>query len=129
METRGSLLDSQEAATCPYPGHAHTFHFLNIYFNTILPSMPGSSNCSLSLSFPHQNPVCISPLPHTCYMSCPSHSYQLITQMTFGEEYRLLSSSVCSFLHLPATFVPLRPKYPQNPILKHPQPMFLPQCE
>ena len=27
-------------------------------------------------------------------------------------------------------FLPLKPKYPhQHPILKHPQPMFLPQCE
>jgi hypothetical protein len=29
---------------------------------------------SLSLRFPHQNPVYASPLPHTRYTSCPSHS-------------------------------------------------------
>ena len=107
------------------PGHALTSHFLKIHFNTILSVWPGSSIWFLSLSFPHQNPVCTSPRP-ICYMPCPSHSYQLITQITFGEEYR---SSLYSLLHLPVTFVPLRPKYPQNPILKHPQPMFLPECE
>jgi hypothetical protein len=31
---------------------------------------------------------------------------------------------------LPCYLVSLRPKYPpQHPILEHPQPMFLPQCE
>jgi hypothetical protein len=30
--------------------------------------MSGSSKWSLPLSFPHQNPVCIFPHPHTCYM-------------------------------------------------------------
>jgi hypothetical protein len=49
----------------------------------------------------------------------------LITQIIFGDEYRQLSSLLCSLLHSP-----LRPKYPpQHPILEHPQPMFLPQCE
>jgi len=34
------------------------------------------------------------------------------------------------FSPLPCYLVPLRPKYsPQHPILRHPQPMFLPQCE
>jgi hypothetical protein len=43
-----------------------------------------------------------------------------------GEEYRSWSSLLWSFL------VPPRPKYvysPQHPVLKHPQPTFLPQCQ
>jgi hypothetical protein len=47
----------------------------------------------------------------------------LITRIQMGEEYRSLSSSLCSFLHY-------RQKYsPQHLILKHLQPTFLPQCE
>jgi hypothetical protein len=34
------------------------------------------------------------------------------------------------FSLLPCYLVPLRPKYsPQHPILKHPQPTFVPQCQ
>jgi hypothetical protein len=56
------------------PVHASS-HLPMIHYNITLPSTPNSSKSSLSLIFPHQNSVYASP-PHTCYMSCPSHSSQ-----------------------------------------------------
>ena len=55
------------------PVHKPTSHFVKIHLNIILPSMPEFPNWSLSFRFPHQNPVYASPLPHTSYMSLPSH--------------------------------------------------------
>ena len=56
------------------PVRTPTSHFLKIHLNIILPYMTGSPKWSLSLRFPHQNPVYASPLTHTRYMSRPSHS-------------------------------------------------------
>jgi hypothetical protein len=39
------------------PVHTPTSHYLNIQFNIILPSTPGSPRWFLSLRFPHWNPV------------------------------------------------------------------------
>ena len=38
--------------------------------------LPGSFKWSLSLRYPHQNPVYTCPLPHTCHIPHPSHSSQ-----------------------------------------------------
>ena len=61
--------------------------------------------------------------------TCPARLILLdfITGKILGKHYRLLSTSLCSFLHSPY-LVPLRPKYsPQRSILKHTQPTFLPK--
>ena len=49
----------------------------------------------------------LSPIHATCafHLILPD----LITRMVFSEEYRLLSSSLCSFLHSPATLSFLNP--------------------
>ena len=85
------------------PFHAPP-HFLKL--NIIFPSTPGSSEWSLSLRFPYQNPVCTSPLPHTCYMPL---LHDLIDGIIIGEQYRSLSSSLCNFLHSPVSSSLLRP--------------------
>jgi len=92
---------------CPLPvptlsliNPVHAFppsHFPKSHLNIIQPSTHESSKWSVSLRFPQHNPVCTAPLPHTCYM--PRLSLSLITRIIFGEQYRSLSSSLCSFLH------------------------------
>ena len=51
-----------------------TSHLLKIHLNIIFPSTPGSPKWSLSLRFPHQNPVYASSHSHTRYVPRPSHS-------------------------------------------------------
>ena len=76
-----------------------------------------SSKWSHSLRCPHQNSVYSSPLRHTRYMPCPSHSSQFVTRTTFGEQYRSLSSSLCSFLPCPVTSSLLGPNILLNTLL------------
>ena len=77
-----------------------TSHFLKIHLNIILPSTPGSPKWSLS-GFPHHIPVYVSPLPHTSYILRPSHFLDFITRTKFVQQYKSLSSWLCSFLHSP----------------------------
>ena len=84
MEPEGSLPHSQQPATCPCPepdpsSPRTPSHFSTTHFNIILSFVPGSSKWSPSLRFPHQSPVCTSPLIHTCYMPCPSQSEKVVS--------------------------------------------------
>jgi len=60
--------------------------FLRIQFNIVFPSTTISFKCSLSLSSPHQNPVCNSPLPK--HATCPAQliCLHMITLIKFGEK-------------------------------------------
>jgi hypothetical protein len=40
---------------------------------------------------------------HSFYMTCPPHSPSVDLLIIFGEEYKLCTSSLCTFLHPPVT--------------------------
>ena len=58
----------------PNPVHIPTSHLLEINPNIIHPSTPRSPQWSLSLQFPHQDPIRPPLLTHTRHMPSPSHS-------------------------------------------------------
>jgi hypothetical protein len=113
MEPEGSSPHSQVLTTCPYPepdqsSPCPTSHFLKTHLNITLPSTPGSPKRSISLRCPYQNPVYTSLFPIRA--TCPANLIlDLITQTIFGEEYKSLSSLLCSFLHSPVTWFLLGP--------------------
>ena len=61
---------------------------------------------TLSVRFPHQDPVHTCPLP-----TCPAHLILLdfTTRTILGKQYRSVSSSLCNFLHSPLTSSLLAP--------------------
>ena len=112
------------------PVHTPTSYFLKIHLNIILPSKPESPKWSLSLRFPHQNPLYAFPLAHTCYMPSTFHSSRFYHPDNIGLGAQIIQLLIMLFPPLPCYLVSLRPKYsPQHPILKHPQPAFLPQYQ
>ena len=71
--------------------HVSSSHSLKIDFNIIFPSVRTSPKLSLSLRFPHQNPICTFNIPCTCHMPCPSRS-----SYDHPDDYRAYGSSLSS---------------------------------
>jgi len=89
----------------------------------------GLPSCLIPSGFPTK--ILCTPLFSPIRATCPARLILLdfITPTTSGEQYRSLSSSLCSFHHS-RYLVPFRLKYsPQHHILTHTQSTFLPQCE
>ena len=101
------------------PVHAPTSHFLKIPLNITLPSTSGPPKWSLSPRFVHQYPLYASFIP--MHATCPSHLILLvfITQTVLSEQYRSLSSSLCSFLHSPVTSSLLDPNILLNTLFSN----------
>jgi hypothetical protein len=69
--------------------------------------MPRYFKMPLSFMFPHQNPLCVSHVPHMCHTPSTSHLTLLdVISLLIGlcgEQCKSRSSSLCSFLQSPVT--------------------------
>ena len=68
----------------PNPVHIPTSHLLEIHPNIIHPSTPRSPQWSLSLRFPHQDPIHPPLLTRTRHMPSPSHSSRIYHPHNIG---------------------------------------------
>ena len=93
------------------PVHTPTSHLLEIHPNIIYPSTPRSPQWSLSLRFPHQDPI--HPLSSPIRATCPAHlilldfitrtTLDLTTPRICSALYNSWSSSLCDFFLPPVT--------------------------
>ena len=78
------------------------FHFLIVHLNIIVPSTPGFPSGLRASGFPTK--WLYTPLLFPVRATWSTHFIILdFINRIFGEEYRSLSSSLCSFLHSPVT--------------------------
>ena len=101
------------------PLHVFTSHFLKILFNIIFPYMRASSKLSLSLRIPHQNPVYVSPIPHTRYVPRPPYASQYDHTNNIGWAVHIIRILIMQFSPFSCYLVPLRPKYSPQPLFSY----------
>jgi hypothetical protein len=89
--------------------HSTISYVSKTHFNIILSPTSTPSLWSLSFWPPQQTPLRIHFLSHACYILCHVILLDLIILILLGEEYKLCSSSLCNFLHSPATSFLLGP--------------------
>jgi hypothetical protein len=127
MEPEGSLPCSQKSSTSPYPepDQFSAFHpILSLYLNIILPVISRFFLVGLSFWLSYQNSIRIHALPHSCYMSYPSHT-PWFDHCNFTRQ-TVRVTKLLSMQFSPISRHYLRFKYsPQHPVFKPPQSMLL----
>ena len=78
----------------PNPVHIPTSHLLENHPNITHPSTPRSPQWSLSLLFPHQDPIRPPLLTHARHMPSPSHSSR------FYHPHKFIESTIISISNL-----------------------------
>jgi len=94
-------------------------HFLKIHLTIIFPSTPGTFKWTLSLRFLHQSPVYTSHLPHTCYMTRPSHSFLFDYPYNIWGGLQIIKLLIMYFSPLLYYLVPLGPNILHNTVFSN----------
>ena len=124
MEHEGSLPHSQMLAPCPYPEPARSSPCPPSNFSKIRPNRFSHLRLCLPsalFSSGFSTKIFYAALLSTTRATCPSHLIllDLISRTILGEQYRSLSSSLCSFLHSPVTSTLLRPNILLNTLFSN----------
>ena len=86
-----------------HPVHIPISHLLEINPNIIHPSMPRSPQWSLTLRFPHQDPIRPPLLTHTHHIPSPSHSSRFYhphnVEVNYWNKLKINSASCLFLLH------------------------------
>jgi len=73
--------------------------------------MPACCKWSFYRRYPHQNPVCTSPVHHTCHMPHPFHSSQFDHPSDIGWGVQIMKHLAMQSPPVPCYHVPFRPKF------------------
>jgi len=125
MEPEGLLSHSQVPATCPYPEPAQSSPSPHIPLpedpSQYYPPIYAWVSPVVSFVQVSQPKPCtrLSPPPYALHAPPISFFTILITHTILGEEYRSLSSSLCSFLHSPFTSSLLGPNILLNTLFSN----------